>query len=129
MLNVTANVKSELSTSNRLLVYKAILKLIWVYEIQLWGTASTSKIEILERFQSKAFLMIVDAPWFVPNTVNWRDLQAPTGKEEIHRYSSQSSSRLSARPNDLVENLMAQSNNKRRLRRHLSNDVPTRFLE
>jgi hypothetical protein len=37
--------------------------------IQLWGTASTSDIEILERFQSKALRMIVDAPWCVPNTV------------------------------------------------------------
>jgi hypothetical protein len=42
---------------------------IWTYGIQLWGTASTSNIEILERFQSKAFRMIVNAPWYVPNTV------------------------------------------------------------
>jgi hypothetical protein len=34
--------KPELSTSNKLLVYKAILKAIWTYGIQLWGTASTS---------------------------------------------------------------------------------------
>jgi hypothetical protein len=33
--------------------YKTILKPIWAYGIQLWGTASTSNIEILERFQSK----------------------------------------------------------------------------
>jgi hypothetical protein len=30
---------------------------------------STSNTEILERFQSKALRMIVDAPWYVPNTV------------------------------------------------------------
>jgi hypothetical protein len=29
--------------------------------IQLWGTASTSNLEILERFQSKALRLIVDA--------------------------------------------------------------------
>jgi hypothetical protein len=33
--------------------------------------------------------MIVDAPWYVPNTVIRRDLQPPTVKEEIRRYSSQ----------------------------------------
>jgi hypothetical protein len=33
--------------------------------------------------------MIVDAPWYVPNTVIRRDLQTPTVKEEILRYSSQ----------------------------------------
>jgi hypothetical protein len=49
--------------------HKTILKPIWTYGIQLWGTASTSNIEILERFQSKALSMIGDAPWYVPNTV------------------------------------------------------------
>jgi hypothetical protein len=45
---------------NKLLLYKSILKPIWTYGIQLWGTASTSNIEILERFQSKALRIIVD---------------------------------------------------------------------
>jgi hypothetical protein len=61
--------KLKLSTSNKLLIYKTVLKPIWTYGIQLWGTASTSKIEILERFQSNALRMIVDAPWYVQNTV------------------------------------------------------------
>jgi hypothetical protein len=59
--------KSKLSTDNKLLIYKTILKPVWAYGIQLWGTASTSNIEIVERFQSKA-LCITDAPWYVPNT-------------------------------------------------------------
>jgi hypothetical protein len=46
--------KSQLPVENKLLLYKAILKPIWSYGIQLWGTASTSNIEILERFQAKA---------------------------------------------------------------------------
>jgi hypothetical protein len=75
-------------------MYKTVLKPIWTYRIQLWGTASTSNIEILERFQSKTLRMIVDAPWYVPNTVIRRDLQTPTVKEEIHRYSSQYMARL-----------------------------------
>jgi hypothetical protein len=57
--------------------------------------ASTCNIEILERFQSKALHMIVDAPWYVPNTVIRKDLQTPTVKE-IHRHSSQYNVRLSA---------------------------------
>jgi hypothetical protein len=54
--------KSKLSTNNKLLIYETILKPISAYGIQLWGTASTSNIEILERFQSKALHMIRDAP-------------------------------------------------------------------
>jgi hypothetical protein len=58
--------KSKLPTSNKLLIYITTIKPIWTYGIQLWGTASTSNIEILERFQSKALRMVVDAPWYVP---------------------------------------------------------------
>jgi hypothetical protein len=62
-------VKSKLSTSNKLLAYKVILKLIWTYRIQLWDSASISNIEILEHFQGKVLRMITDAPWYMPNMV------------------------------------------------------------
>jgi hypothetical protein len=52
--------------------------------------------------------MIVDALWYVPNTVIQRDLQTPRVKEEIRRYSSPSSARLNAHPNDLLVNLVEQ---------------------
>jgi hypothetical protein len=75
--NISANrctfILSKLSTTNKLLLYKTILKPIWTYGIQLWGTASTSNIEILERFQSKVLRIIVDAPWYVPNSLIRRD--------------------------------------------------------
>jgi hypothetical protein len=93
-------------------MYKTVLMPIWNYGIQLWGTASTSNIQILERFQSKALLMIVDAPCYVPNTVIRRDLQTPTVTEEIRRYSSQYSARLNAHPNDLIVNLIELPHNR-----------------
>jgi hypothetical protein len=71
--------------------------------------------------------MIVDALWYVPNPVIPRDLQIPTVKEELRRYSSQYSARLSTHPNDLIVNLMELPDN-RRLRKHLPNDLLTRFL-
>jgi hypothetical protein len=57
--------------------------------------------------------MIVDAPWYVPNTVIRRDLQIPTVQEEIRRYSSQYSARLSAHSNDPIVNLTEQPDNRR----------------
>jgi hypothetical protein len=69
---------------------------------------------------------IVEAPWYVPNTVIRRDLQTPTVKEKIRHYSSQYSARLGVHPNDLVVNLMVQPDNKR-LQRHMPNDLLTRF--
>jgi hypothetical protein len=85
---------------------------IWTYGIQLLGKASTSNLEILELFQSKVLDTIVEAPWYVPNTVIKSDLQTPTVKEEIRHYSSQCSARLSVHPNDPVVNLMAQPDNR-----------------
>jgi hypothetical protein len=70
--------------------------------------------------------MIVDAPWYVPNTVIRTDLQTPTAEEEIRHYSSQYSARLSVHPNGPVVNPMAQPDN-RRLQRQLPNGLPTRF--
>jgi hypothetical protein len=57
--------------------------------------------------------MIVNAPWYIPNTVLQRDLQTPTLKEEIRRYSFQNSVCLSAQPNGLIVNLMEQPDNNR----------------
>jgi hypothetical protein len=113
--------------NNKLLIYKAILKPIWNYGIQLLSMASTSNIEILERFQSKTFGMIVGGPWYVPNTVISSDLQIPTVKEEIRHYSSRYSAHFRAHPNDLTVNLIELPDN-RQLQRHLSNDLPTKFL-
>jgi hypothetical protein len=58
--------KSKACTINKDLMYEAILKPIWTYGMKLWGTASTSNTEILERFQSKALGIILDALWYVP---------------------------------------------------------------
>jgi hypothetical protein len=76
--------KSEL---NKLLVYKAILKPIWTYGIPLWGSASTSNIEILQRFQNHVLRAIVNAPWYVPNGLLHADLRIPTVREEVTKIS------------------------------------------
>jgi carbonic anhydrase len=108
------------------LIYKTILKPIWTYGIQLWGTTSTSNIEILERFQSKALRMITDAPWYVPNAIIRADLRIPTVKYEISRYSCLYSKRLGVHPNELISSLKEPPET-RRLHKYLPTDLPTRF--
>ena len=49
------------------MLYKAILKPVWTYGIQLWGTASNSNIEILQQFQSETLRFLIDTPWYVTN--------------------------------------------------------------
>jgi hypothetical protein len=97
------------------------------YSVKLWDSQALGDEIRYESFQVKALRMTVDAPSYVPNTVIRRDLQIPAVKEEIRRYSSQYSAHLNAQPNGLIANLMDLPDN-RRLRRHLPNDLPTRFL-
>jgi hypothetical protein len=98
---------------------------IWTYSIQLWGSASTSNIEILGRFQSKALRMITDAPRYVPNVILRQDLRIPSVEEEIRRFSIQYSSRLQTH---LAVHLTEPAEH-RRLKRHLPADLITRFQE
>jgi hypothetical protein len=118
--------QSHLSTSNKILLYITILKPILTYGLQLWATASTSNIEILERFQSKALRMIVDAPWYVPNTIIRSDLHCPTIAEEMRRFSSHYGARLRTHPINFAANLIGEPVY-RRLRQYLPNDLPDRF--
>jgi hypothetical protein len=90
--------RSKLNLSNKLLIYKAAIKPIWTYGIQLWGAASTSNIDILERFQSKALRLITDAPLYVLNVIVRHDLQVPSVKEEIRRLSAQYYAGLCTQP-------------------------------
>jgi hypothetical protein len=113
MIKIIRPKETLLSLSNKILLYKTILKPIWTYGIQLWGMASTSNIEILECFQSKAQHLIVDAPWYVPNTIIRRDLHMPTVKEEIRHYSSHYSHRLSVHPTDLILPLLEPPDHRR----------------
>lgn len=45
--------RSKLQTSCKLLVYKAFIRPIWTYEIQLWGPTSKYDIEIIQLFENK----------------------------------------------------------------------------
>jgi hypothetical protein len=94
--------KSKPSISNKLLVYRAILKPIWTHGIQLWDTTSNSNIKILELFQSKVLRLTVNAPWYVPNSVIHKDLRMPSVAEEIGRFSSLYAVRLRAHTMNLL---------------------------
>jgi len=59
--------RSKLSLSNKLLLYKCILKPVWTYGIQLWGCAKPSHKQILQCFQSKILGSLADDPWYVSN--------------------------------------------------------------
>jgi hypothetical protein len=94
----------------------------------MWGGIEHNTLETMcnavtpEVSTETATLIMVRAEYGYP-----KGSPNTTVKEEIQRYSSQYSARLSAHPHDLIANLMELPDN-RRLRRHLPNDLPTRFL-
>ena len=96
--------KSQLSPANKLLVFKAILKRIWTYGVQLWRSASNYNLDILERFQSKVLRIITDAPCYVPNAVIKRDLQVLSVGQEVRNYSVTYRQRIDDHPNSSEQN-------------------------
>lgn len=108
---------SKLSTYNKLLLYKQILKPAWTYGIQLWGCASKSNIQVIQRFQNKALRNIVDAPWYCRNRDIHRDLQMDTVDQTIAKFASSHEQRLLHHVNVEAIQLLDNTNLVRRLKR------------
>jgi hypothetical protein len=68
----------ELSVHNKLTLYKQVIRPVWSYGIQLWGCASESNIQLIQRYQNKVLKCIVNAPWYVRNSDLHRDLGIET---------------------------------------------------
>ncbi|XP_039297911.1 uncharacterized protein LOC111054701 [Nilaparvata lugens] len=85
---------SALSTYNKILIYKQILKPIWMYGIQLWGCASKSNVDVIQRFQNKVLRNIVDAPRFSRNADIHRDLGVEFVATEIGRFARKHADRI-----------------------------------
>ena len=114
---------SNLSLHNKLLLYKIIVKPVWSYGVELWGTAAKSNLDIVQRFQSKMLRTIANAPWFVTNSQLHRDLMVPTVKEEILGRIKTYTRRLESHPNELACDLMESSRVFKRIKRRAPQDL------
>ena len=108
--------RSALDLDYKVLLYKAIIKPIWLYGIQLWGSASSTNIEKIQRRQSKLLRIITGAPWYVRNSNIHRDLNIPTIREEIKNSCINYMKKLAEHPNPLARDLLTFEGH-RRLRR------------
>jgi len=86
--------RSALSTHNKLVLYKQILKPVWTYGIQLWGCTKPGSTAVIQRFQNKVLRNIVDAPWYARNADLHRDLKMETVMAEIRRFARKHEERL-----------------------------------
>jgi hypothetical protein len=85
---------SELSVNNKLILYKQVICPVWSYGIQLWGCASDSNIQVIQRYQNKVPKCIVNAPWNVQNSDLHRDLRIETVTDIITNSVSSHEKRL-----------------------------------
>ena len=112
---------SNLSTQNKITLYKTVIKPVWTYGIQLCGTASNTNIEILQRFQSKTLRSLINAPCYqctyVTNETIHRELKIPTVKYEIYKSRSEYNARVNNHHNPLVTQLLDTTDQIRRLKR------------
>lgn len=113
---------SKLSLDCKALLYKSVLKPIWSYGIQIWGTTASSNVDKIQRLQSNILRNITGAPWFVRNSNIHRDLEVPMVQEEILSQCTRYSMRLRRHPNALATNLLHRSYFKR-LKRKDAQDI------
>ena len=117
---------SHLSIENKLLIYKTILKPIWTYGLELWGTAKHSNIKRIQSFQSKVLRTIVNAPYYVTNKTLHHDLNIPFVLDIIPSRFSNFHQNLIHHPNPLAQSLSSSHhpyNPPRRLKRQWPRDL------
>ena len=71
-----------------------MIKPIWTYGIQLWGCASNSNIEVIQRGQIIALRNLVGAYRYERNDDIHNDLRLPHVMDEIRRIADAHESRL-----------------------------------
>jgi hypothetical protein len=64
-----------LSLTNKILIYKMVLKPIWTYAI--WGCTAASNLAVIQRYQAKTLRQITNAPRYVTNHTLHTDLRIP----------------------------------------------------
>ena len=118
--------QSQLSMTNKLILYKVILNPVGTCVIQLWGTASESNIKLLQRYQFKTIRSIINVPWYIANGNIHKDLEMPTVKEEIKSFSDKYLQWLGNHSNILAIGLLDDSEELQRLKRFQVLDLPFR---
>lgn len=112
--------KSTLSLPNKILIYKAAIKPIWTYGLQIWGTTCNSNLEIIERQQSKMLRLMTNAPRYISNKQLLNDLKINTVKDTIKEQTTKYLTKITQHTNieinklpDMERNMARRLNKKR----------------
>ncbi|GBM46176.1 putative RNA-directed DNA polymerase from transposon X-element [Araneus ventricosus] len=79
--------RSPLALENKLLLFKQVLRPILTYAAQIWGLAAPSNRKKAQILKNKILRIMVNAPWYVKNSVIHNDLKIQTMDEFIKDLS------------------------------------------
>jgi hypothetical protein len=108
---------SELSVHNKIILYNQVIRPVWSFGIQLWGCATDSNIEVIQRYQNKVLKCIVNAPWYVRNSDLHRDLGVKMVTAIITIFANSHEKRLQNHINMEVSRVLNVNNITRQLKR------------
>ena len=117
--------RSKLKLKNKVLLYKSMLRPIWVYGCQIWACAASSNLKIIETIQNKILRQMAGARWYERNI----DIRDELGIEEMDMYISRMynryEERLGGHPNPEAIALLDWGSETRRLKRRKPHELST----
>jgi hypothetical protein len=117
------NKKSQLSLENKITIFKAIIRPIWTYGIELWGCSKPSNTKILQMFQSKTLRKLANAPWYISNVTLHDDLGIPYVTEVIRKYAKNHKNRTAQNNKQLIRDLFNKPKRGKRLNKMWPEDL------
>jgi hypothetical protein len=83
MLSPLLNIKSDLSATNGVLLYKQLIHPMMDYACPAWSFAARSHVQRLRVLKSKRIRLATGAPWYVSNRQIHEDLCVPLFADHI----------------------------------------------
>ncbi len=109
------NAKTSLRT--KVLIYKTIIKPIWMCGIQFWWCTKPSNRLIIQHSQNKCLRVMTNIYRYTSNDMLHSDLSIKWVEEVIREFASHHEERLQKHPNKLVTELLNTELDTRRLKR------------
>jgi hypothetical protein len=102
MLIRILDTRSRLTLNNKILIYNSIIKPLWIYRLELWGSTKPTNLQIFKSLQSKIIHKIANAPYYVSNITLHNDLKVPFFQDLVTTRYNKFHSSLSLHTNPLV---------------------------
>jgi hypothetical protein len=114
---------SQLSLENEITTYKAIIKPVWTYGIDLCGCSKPSSTKILQTFQSRTLRKLANALWYISSLTLPNDLNVPYVTEVIRVYAKKHKNRTARNKNKLLRDQFNHPETERGLSRMWPEDL------